>query len=164
MLLCGVFPFFSMDLVRLGERRKILAFLGDFFVFITPPKKGKGGPRKSSPFQNLYNLLSETKRGILWAWGFPAERTKECQAPIKLAISGPRIVGGKITGTRLFPILTTGEHFFGCTPMGSYGNTALRMVLRRFWEGLLASGTLPLYSGPCLGVKGGCVSQRTPPY
>ena len=22
----------------------------------------------------------------------------------------------------------------------------------------LASGTLPLYSGPCLGVKGGCVS------
>ena len=26
----------------------------------------------------------------------------------------------------------------------------------------LASGTLPLYSGPCLGVKGGCVSCEFP--
>ena len=39
--------------------------------------------------------------------GFPAERTQKCQAPIRISsvISGPRIAGGKITGTRLFQIL-----------------------------------------------------------
>ena len=37
------------------------------------------------PFQKKKNTTPPLKRGILWAKGFPAERTKKCQAPIKLA-------------------------------------------------------------------------------
>ena len=44
------------------------------------------------------------KGGILWAWGFSSKRNQKIPGAHKIgvAISGPRIAGGKITDMRIF--------------------------------------------------------------
>ena len=57
------------------------------------------------------------KGGILWAWGFPAERTKKSQAPIKLAQPFP--------APELRAEILRKPRFFWTTPP---------YLLRFFWE------------------------------
>ena len=64
--------------------------------------KNKIGTSTPSPSKKAQNPPSE--ENVMGVGGFPAERTKHSQAPIKIgaAISGPRIAGGKIMDMRIF--------------------------------------------------------------